>query len=192
VKAFQSIREAKDFLAARIATEAASEGIPLSEIERKMLYFSETDWTLPEMSAVSAEFDRDYDEHRYEQKISVLVSKIKAHQNDHDPDEKETWDAAVDKLSEGDHYLLVLIDPSPTESEPLPRPSHDILKLWFTAFGIVFGIFGLLGLVNWFFGPRVVAWVLDRNRSGVIVLIAIFAWVFRANLRGWLRSMLAR
>jgi hypothetical protein len=35
-------RDAKEFLIARIVREAQIEGVPLSEVERKMLYFDET------------------------------------------------------------------------------------------------------------------------------------------------------
>jgi hypothetical protein len=49
---FHSAREAKEFLISRIVEEARRENIPLSEVERKMLYFSETDWTLPDIMQV--------------------------------------------------------------------------------------------------------------------------------------------
>jgi len=47
---FTSAREAKEFLVAKIAEEAQREGVPLSEVERKMLCFSETGWTLPDIA----------------------------------------------------------------------------------------------------------------------------------------------
>ena len=53
---FARPREAKEFLVARIVAEANKEGVPLSEVERKMLYFSETDWTLPDIDEVSEAF----------------------------------------------------------------------------------------------------------------------------------------
>jgi len=56
---FRTIKEAKDFLANQIAAEAARENVPLSEVERKMLYWAETDWTLPEMMRVVTECDCD-------------------------------------------------------------------------------------------------------------------------------------
>ena len=59
---FRTQREAKEYLAERIVSEAVREGVPLSEIERKMLYFSETDWTLPNILEINAEFERDYDQ----------------------------------------------------------------------------------------------------------------------------------
>jgi hypothetical protein len=58
-KLFHGAREAKEFLASRIVEEAVRECTPLSEVERKMLYFSETDWTLPDIDTVSDLFDRD-------------------------------------------------------------------------------------------------------------------------------------
>jgi len=69
VNQFWTAKQAKDYLAGEIAAEVTREGVSLSEMERKMLYFSETDWTLPDMAQVSAEFDRDYDQDEYERKI---------------------------------------------------------------------------------------------------------------------------
>ena len=43
MEAPEKIHDAKVFLACRIAEEAEREGFPLTEVERKMLYFSETD-----------------------------------------------------------------------------------------------------------------------------------------------------
>ena len=108
-KRFRTIREAMDYLARRIAEEAIRQGTPLTEIERKMLYFTETGWTLPNMEAVSAEFDRTYDQDLYEQKIAGLVSAIATRGGIQGPDEKETWNQAIEKVSSVDRYILVLI-----------------------------------------------------------------------------------
>jgi len=67
---FHSVREAEEFLISRIVEEAQREGIVLSETERKMLYFSETAWTLPDMDTVSDEFDSAYNQRDYEKKIA--------------------------------------------------------------------------------------------------------------------------
>jgi hypothetical protein len=42
MRRFATTRDAMEFLVSRIVTEAQREGVPLSETERKMLYFSET------------------------------------------------------------------------------------------------------------------------------------------------------
>jgi len=163
VKEFTTIKEAKDFLAERIATEAENEGVELSEVERKMLYFSETDWTLPDIRKVSAAFDRDYDENEYEQKIAGLVRKIEARNHSENPNEQEAWDEALLKLCEGDHYLTVLTTmvrevPTvrhgfiPTLDAPTVRPPQDRLKIWATAFAVLICIFTVIVLYHWIIG----------------------------------------
>lgn len=190
MKIFDTIQKAKDFLATRIADEAVRENVPLSETERKMLYFSETDWTLPDMAKVSEEFDRDYDQDDFERKIAGLVSKIAARHHEN-IQEEESWNAAVEKLAKGDNYLTVLIQSSypgapagngflPTLSEPAVRPSHDRLKLWATAFAIVFGILGAMALGNWLLGPKF--WNLANRIFGggnfkLFVGVAALVWV---------------
>ena len=140
LKEFDSVREAKDYLAGRIAGEAEREQIPLSEIERKMLYFSETDWTLPGMLEINAEFEREYDDNEYERKIAGLIRTIEERDAD-DEQEQGTWDAAVDKLSEGDNYVSIMLAPSFTPEGETVRSPHDRLKLWLTALGVVFVFF---------------------------------------------------
>ena len=153
VAEFRTIRETKDYLADKIVDEAKREGIPLSEIERKMLYFTETGWTLPDMMKVSEEFDRDYDQNEYEQKIGGLVSSIEARGDARGQQEIEDWDEAVLKLSDEDHYLLILIDaaaktrrelPSflrvlepwiPSLDSSGPRPPKDLARLFLVGFG---------------------------------------------------------
>ena len=158
MKNFGTIKEAKDFLAGRIASEAERDGEPLSEIERKMLYFSETDWTLPDMRKVSLEFDRDYDQNEYEQKISMLVRKVAARSRSENEDESEAWNEDLLKLSAGDHYLTVLTDMAreapalghgfvPTLAAPAVQPPHDRIKLWATAFAILIVIFSAIAIV---------------------------------------------
>jgi hypothetical protein len=164
---FQSIREAKDYLAGEIVEEAQREGIALSEVERKMLYFSETGWTLPEMDEVSVEFDRDYKQDEYEAKIGSLVRGIQAREDAEGEAKREDWDDAVLKLCEGDHYLLTLIDgaASPTDSlsslldrlepwvpdlnAPLKWPLGNLKRLILTAIVVIFVLFLLNYLHVW-------------------------------------------
>jgi hypothetical protein len=193
VSEFKTVKAAKDYLAARIAKQADHENVPLSEVERKLLYFSETDWTLPDMAQVSAEFDRDYDQDEYEQKIARLIANITADHHHQHEEEEEKWDVAVYKLSDGDHYIQVLIREAdrvaeevehadgpgfiPTLKTPRVRPPHDILKLWITAIAAVSAIFMLIGLLNWLFGTRfwlAFGWAFgDRDTFGLSVLIVV-------------------
>ena len=139
MKSFRTVRQAKDYLAHRIVEEARLEGVSLSEIERKMLYFSETDWTLPDMVAASQQFGQNYDQDEYEDKIAGLIRRIQACDEVQNPEELEAWDDAVLKLCEGDHYLLTLIDAArpnvrksawlPVLSGPVRRQPGDTIRL---------------------------------------------------------------
>jgi hypothetical protein len=104
---FRTVLEAKDYLAGQIVEEAARTGILLSDVERKMLYFSETGRTLLDIREVSLQFDREYDEGEYERKIGGLAGGLQARMRD---EEKTRWESAIDRLSRRDHYLLVLVD----------------------------------------------------------------------------------
>lgn len=123
---FHSAREAKEFLISKIVEEAQQEGIVLSETERKMLYFSETAWTLPDMATVSDEFDNAYSQRDYERKIAPLIRKAGKRVRRESPAEYDTWWQAIRRLEQEDHYLLVMIRQSGL------RPRGDLLRLWGT------------------------------------------------------------
>jgi hypothetical protein len=133
VQTFATARDAKEFLVGRIITEAQREGVPLSEVERKMLYFSETAWTLPDIAEVSATFDREYNQAEYEQKIAKLIRQIRANARTDNREEFDAWTEAIRTLGQEDHYLLVLVAAAGASG----RPRGDVLRLWVTALAIV-------------------------------------------------------
>jgi hypothetical protein len=130
---FSSSRAAKEYLVDRIVAQTKQDGTELSEIERKMLYFTESAWTLPDMTEVSEKFDQEYDQDLYEGKIAQIVRRV--HEAAGEVDE-ETWNEAVAVLSSEDHYLLVLISPKLTRRRAA-RPPGDRVKLVLTAALIV-------------------------------------------------------
>jgi hypothetical protein len=142
VESFRSAREAKEYLIGRILAQAKQDGVTLSEIERKMLYFSETGWTLPGMLEINAEFDRDYNEVEYEDKIEQLIRNLRASQ---DEAAEREWLSAVTILTSEDHYLLVLIDAA-GQKTPTPRPPGDFRRLILTAAVVVVVLLGLVAL----------------------------------------------
>ncbi len=89
-----------------------------------MLYFSETGWTLPNMMGVSRDFDQNYDQDEYESKIGQIILQIRD-QSLGDID--HSWDEAVHRLRDEDHYLLVLIDGA--SRGRVKRSRGDIVKL---------------------------------------------------------------
>jgi multidrug transporter EmrE-like cation transporter len=134
-----STREAKEYLVAQITAEEQREGISLSDVERKMLYFSETGWTLPEIMEVNEQFDQDYDQDEYEEKIAKLVRSATKRVKKENPEEYDRWLDAVRQLSTEDHYILLIVARggiSMSASAEM-RPPHDRLKLWGTGFAIV-------------------------------------------------------
>jgi hypothetical protein len=111
-------------LISRIVAEAQRDNILLSEVERKMLYFTESGWTLPDMTAVSESFDREYDQNEYEQKIAELIRNAARHDRKESPDQYAAWWAAIRFLRREDHYILVMIRIAGL------RPAGDQLRLF--------------------------------------------------------------
>jgi hypothetical protein len=131
---FHNVREAKEFLASEIVEEANREGAPLSEIEGKMLYFSEVGWTLPGMMQISDEFDRRYDQGDYEKKISQLIKNLDKRLRKETPAEYQDWRPAIKFLKWKDHYINVMIH------QVVVRPHGDRLKLWTTGLVVAINI----------------------------------------------------
>ena len=129
MQTFSSGREAKEYLVAKIVAEAERGGTPLTATERKMMYFSETAWTLPDIVEVNEVFERDYDAASYEAKISGVAKRARAHADQ--AKELATWKEAVRILQREDHYLLVLLTAAQNESSALV--TMDRLKLVGTA-----------------------------------------------------------
>lgn len=144
MQTFVTRRGAKELLVGWIIGEAESEGVALSDVERKMLYFSETAWTLPDMAEVNATFDREYDQTECEQKIAKLAGNFCANARADYRDEFDAWTGAVRTLSREDHYLSVLI----SKAEASGRPPGDFLKLLAAALIIVGVIIAIMFLVT--------------------------------------------
>lgn len=173
-----TVRDAKTYLVNRIATQAEREGVSLSGIERKMLWFSETGETLPDMKAISNEFDRTCDQDAFEQKIAALVRNIrKAPQSVSDDD---NWDQAVRILSKGDHYLVVLIDNVDEQSPDQATTRGDRIRMILAA-----AVFVALVLpVTFWLRDHIANSSIARVASAgaFIVLFAAVAWVFKPRL----------
>lgn len=161
---FTTIKAAKDFLVDKIVSEAARQDIPLSNVEREMLYWTEDDLLSPHMLQIAEELARECSDQEYEAKIGSLVQSLQSHLT---PEERDLWDDAVPQLCEGDHYLLVLIGAA-APKQPLiplpeglqrwlpdvdhenPRPSGDRLRLILVALLIA----GLTFVAMFLFGRR--------------------------------------
>lgn len=136
VEPTERIREAKVFLASRITDEAERQGAPLSEVERKMLYASNSGWTLGDMAEVRGTFEQEHDRRHFEKQIGRLIRSLRARlKASRDSTEYEAWSSAIEELKQAreerqeEHYILTLIAGAPPEGE--------ISRLVFTALVVV-------------------------------------------------------
>jgi hypothetical protein len=135
-------QQAKEYLISQIVEEAQKENIHLSEIERKMLYFTESQETPPDMSDINDQFEREYDSSEYEKKIANLVHNARERARRETPEKEHRWNEAIADLRNEDHYLLVMV----AQASRSVRPRGDQLKLLCTALGIVAVIGGAVFL----------------------------------------------
>ncbi|HET6200190.1 MAG TPA: hypothetical protein VFD93_07630 [Candidatus Acidoferrales bacterium] len=105
----EAARQAKEFLISKIVQEAAIEGVALSEIEKKMLYFSEQQQEPDDLFEVNDKFDEEYDAQEYEAKIAGLIKQ--AYQRDRESSDQiaQQWADEIHALEKEDHYILVMV-----------------------------------------------------------------------------------
>lgn len=164
---FADEREAKEFVIRLVVSEAQREGVVLSELERKMLYFSENGSTIPGLVETAQRFESEYDSAQYERKMAALIKNLQKRLKLDDPKTWKAWSHALKKLSAGDHYLLVLVQADMASQ----RPPHDFLKLCLTALLIVLVALGLMALL-----PEHATGPFARERSAFVSwLIAVIA-----------------
>jgi hypothetical protein len=139
MQVFATVREAKEFLIGQLLIDAERQGTELSEVERKMMYFSETGWTLPEMDEVSEAFGRDCNRDDYELKVGELAHRCFAHLRRTNQPAYNAIMQAERVLKQEDHYLYVLINYDGVFGEPGPRTPWwvDRLRLVLTAAAII-------------------------------------------------------
>ena len=102
------VREAKDFLVQQTADQAERDGVPLSELEKRMMCFTESAETVEDPIELNEEFEAQYDTAEYETKIARLLGRAYKRLKNEDPVTARTWDVAVRELKQGDHYILVM------------------------------------------------------------------------------------
>jgi hypothetical protein len=135
---------AVDFVVAQLVDEAARRGITLSDVERQVLYFTESEHTPRRMIELMEAFERDYDEAAYERKIADLLRGAYKHTRSN---QKEAWASALHRIRNSDVYLGVMLDQA-----DLLRPPGDIWRLFAT--GILVSALGMGSLLvtAWLFG----------------------------------------
>jgi hypothetical protein len=130
-------REAKDFLVAQTAEQAALEGVPLSDLEKRMMYFTESGYVPEDPIKLNDEFEAEYDSDEYEAKISRLLHHAYQRLRKENDTARKNWDLAIKCLRRGDHYLLVMWGLSPRSEWSVAY----FLKILAGSLGVIFLMF---------------------------------------------------
>jgi hypothetical protein len=112
------VKEAKDVLVGEIEREASLEGISLSGLERRMLYFTESGECPEDPIQLNYDFETAHDTDEYEKKITELAKSAYRRLKKDDPGGKKRWDDAVHELNKGDHYILLIVPQHGEEKLP--------------------------------------------------------------------------
>jgi len=140
-----------------------------------MLYFSETEWTLPNMMAISQEFDQSHNQDEYEKKIGQLVRRIYDQPGSNGDDDR--WNEAVQRLRGEDHYLLVLIDGA--SRKPARRSRGETARLVLAGAVVVAVSLPILSfLKSHVSDPAISKWI----EEGAFFALVVLVW-FVANRR---------
>ena len=99
--------QARQFLVDRVVDEAKREGAALTDVEIRMLGFSEASASSDDKEA-AAVFERDYNKEHYENKIALMLGSV--YERDIESGTKADWDQSLDELAEEDMYLFVMLE----------------------------------------------------------------------------------
>ena len=129
------IREAKDFLVTRTVEQAALEGVPLSDLEKRMMYFTETGECPEDPLALNEEFEKEYDTDEYETKVKRLLANAHRRLKEERSPAVAEWEESLKALDQTDDYILILCDRSPLarlgNPEALPSVLFFVFRLGF-------------------------------------------------------------
>ena len=106
---FQSETEARRFFADKVIHRADVEGLPLSEDERQMLFWSESAPDSLADPSLAERFATGISDADYEAKVVGLLQRSLDHDVATDGRAKDVWQEAWSLLKQGDHYILVMI-----------------------------------------------------------------------------------
>lgn len=101
-------REALDFLVEQTLRQVQLDGGSLTELQRRMMYFTEGKDAVEDPATLNAEFEAENDTNFYEEQMGMLLYRTYERLKRNDPNAKALWDSAIRELEKGDYYFLVL------------------------------------------------------------------------------------
>jgi len=120
---------AKEFLISKLLRQAGEDGVLLSDLEKRMLSFSEGTASADDIEA-AGQFDNEYDSNAYEAKIARLLHR--AYEHDAKLGQKHQWEDAMRALRTGDWYIIVMLQQAGintgVDAEHGDVPTHGSLE----------------------------------------------------------------
>ena len=110
------MQSSKQFVIDRILEQAKFEGISITDIEIRMLKFTEATSSSKDLEAAE-NFEKDYNDEEYEIEFANLIRH--AYERDKQTGNQEAWDAALARVAGRDLYQNVMIDRSGIRSASL-------------------------------------------------------------------------
>ncbi len=159
-------KAAKNFLADEAAQQASLDHISLSDLERRMMYFTESD---PESCrdpvSLNEAFEEKYDTAEYESKMLRLLHRAYNRLKVENAGGKLQWDEAISTLETGDHYVLLLWGRHPPTRNRKDDPGSKVVT-----YGGMFAV-GCIFLAKLAGNPHVPVWVLVSFGALLFVLL---------------------
>jgi hypothetical protein len=128
----QPAESAKQFLISKVVRQADSEGVLLSDLEKRMLNFSEGAVSAADIEAV-ANFDSEYDSDAYEAKIARLLRR--AYQHDAKLGQTHQWQDALGDVGRTGILVMGHQTQPPAFLQHAPQGcEHPLACVWGVAF----------------------------------------------------------
>ena len=171
-------KEAKDFIADQAAQQAALDRTPLSDLEKRMMYFTESDpASCDDPVSLNDEFEGKYDTTEYEAKMSRLLRRAYKRLKAENEAGKLQWDGAISTLEKGDHYVLLLWRHHSPMDARKDDPGSKVIK-----YGGMF-VAGCILLGKLTGDSRVPSWVLES--FGVLLFVLLLLTIFFLAQQGY-------
>jgi hypothetical protein len=107
--AFKTQSDAKRFIVDKVVEQAKVDGVNLSEVERYNLSWSESDPDFKVDYELAEALEDEISSDKYEAKVTGLIRNAFERDMAKDPGVKSLYREAYDKMSEGDHYILIMM-----------------------------------------------------------------------------------
>jgi len=173
------VREAKDFLARQAVDQARLEGVPLSDLEKRMMYFTETGECPEDPIALNEEFEKEYETAEYERRVKKLLANARRRLKEERSPAVAEWEESLKVLDQTDDYILILCDRSPFARLANPEALPSVLLLAFRLGLLVLAAYAAWNLLRFLLR---ISGISAASLFGVIFVIALLAVAVRPRI----------